>query len=158
MFSSPGPWTWHHNYIYRYTRIFGRAPRALDSPIDHDLRPDPSDIPFGLCWQASCTHTLSWTEARRRKRTQTDVNVSMFTCQHENAKTRSAPNAHTASVRSTTRTQNISYEQKVKLVFVRRLRESWTADERCTLSAQSVCRIQKTRSGIERSCPAIANL
>ena len=43
-------------YIYIYTRIFARAPRALDSPIDHDLGPDPLDMTFGLCWQASYRH------------------------------------------------------------------------------------------------------
>jgi len=53
--------------------------------------------------------------------------------------------------------QNISYEQKIEFVFVKRLPESWTAIERCLLRAQHVYRDQKTCFVIERSCPALAH-
>ena len=45
--------------------------------------------------------------------------------------------------------QNISYEQKIEFVFVKRLPESWTAIERCLLRAQHVYRDQRTCSVIE---------
>ena len=75
-------------YIYIYTRIFARAPRALDSPIRKDLGPKPLGI----------AHTIL-NEAHLQKHS--DIDVSIFTCQDENAETRSAQIAWTAIERST---------------------------------------------------------
>ena len=52
--------------------------------------------------------------------------------------------------------QNISYEQKIEFVVVKRLPESWTAIERCLLRAQHVYRDPRACFVIERSGPAIA--
>ena len=72
-----------HVYIYIYTRIFARAPRALDSPIRKDLGPKLLGI----------AHTIL-NEAHLQKHS--DIDVSIFTCQDEKAETRSAQNAWTA--------------------------------------------------------------
>ena len=43
-----------HTYIYIYTRIFARVPRALDSPVTRDRGPNPLCRFLGLRWQTSC--------------------------------------------------------------------------------------------------------
>ena len=45
--------------------------------------------------------------------------------------------------------ERISHEHKIEFVFVKRLRESWTAIEGCLLRAQHVYRDQRTCSVIE---------
>ena len=87
-------------YIYIYTRIFARAPRALDSPMNHDFGPNPLQRTFGWCWQATCSAAHAILDTAHVQK-HSHIDVSILTCQEENAKPKSAQDCIFCNERNT---------------------------------------------------------